>query len=124
MSTPLGSIKTWSDVQLMEDMNDKDSISAVKYNECQRQAKACKEEVEWRACEEVECRQAEEQRRLEAERRRDEEQAKKCVSHLWFVMMELMVLGKGGCCATVRKGQGEGVGGTRLPTVPGPWARV
>ena len=43
--------------------------------------KACKEEAEWRACEEVECCQAEEQWRLEAERHVAKEQAKRCVSH-------------------------------------------
>ena len=97
MSTPLGSIRNWSNVQLMEDVNDKDSVSAVKYNEHRRQVKVRKkevewrvcEEVEWRVCEEVECRaceeaehcQAEEQRRLEVERHMAKEQAKRCVSH-------------------------------------------
>ena len=54
MSVPLGSIKTWSDAQLAEDMNDEDGVSAVKYNECWRWAKMHKEEVEWRAWEEAE----------------------------------------------------------------------
>ena len=40
MSAPLDSIRTWSDAQLAED------ISAVKYNEHQRQAKVHKEEAE------------------------------------------------------------------------------
>ena len=76
MSTPLGSIVTWSDVQLAEDVNNEDGVSAAKYNERWRRAKACKEEAEQRACEEAERRQAEEQQRVEAERRRAEEQAK------------------------------------------------
>ena len=54
MSTPLGSIRNWSDVQLVEDINDEDGVSATKYNECRRRVKACKEEVEWRAREEAE----------------------------------------------------------------------
>ena len=61
MSTPLGSIRNWSNAQLVEDMNDKDGISAAKYNEQRRRAKACKEEVEQRACKEAERHQAEEQ---------------------------------------------------------------
>ena len=124
MSAPLGSIRTWSDMQLMEDVNDKDSISAVKYNKRQRRAKARKEEAEWRAHEEAECRQAEEQRRLEVERRAAEEQAKRQVSHFWFVMTELMVLGGGGCCATAQEGQGEGVGAAGVQPLRGAWARV
>ena len=67
--TPSGSIRTWSDMQLAEDVNDKDGVSAVKYNERWRRAKVCKEEAEQRASEEAERHQAEEQRRLEAERR-------------------------------------------------------
>ena len=54
MSAPLGSIRTWSDAQLAEDINDEDGVSTAKYNECQRQAKARKEEVEQRAREEAE----------------------------------------------------------------------
>ena len=122
MSTPLGSIKTWSDVQLVEDKNDDDGMSTAKYNECQRRARARKEEAERRAREEAECCQAEEQRRVEAERRRAEEQAKRHVSHFCFVVMELMVLGRGGRCTTVRKGQGEGVGAAGVQPVCGAWA--
>ena len=77
MSAPLGSIKTWSDMQLAEDENDDDGVSAAKYNEHQRQARVRKEEAERRAHEEAERHQAEEQRRVEAERRRAEEQAKR-----------------------------------------------
>ena len=81
MSTPLGSIRTWSDAQLMEDINDEDDISAVKYNKCWRQAKACKEEVEQRAWEEAEQMAWEEvERRMEVERHKAEEQAKKRMS--------------------------------------------
>ena len=54
MSTPLGSIKTWSNMQLAEDINDKDSVSTAKYNKHQRQVKACKEEAEQRAWEAAE----------------------------------------------------------------------
>ena len=75
-------------------------------------------------CKEVERRQAEEQQRVEVERRRAEEQAKKHVSHFCFVMMELMVSGGGGRCATARKGQGEGIGGAGLQPVCGVRARV
>ena len=97
MSAPLGSIRTWSDAQFAEDVNDEDSISAAKYNEHQRRVKARKEEVEqraweeaeWMAREEAEQRACEEQQRVEAERRKAEEQAKKHVSHFCFVMMEL-----------------------------------
>ena len=60
MSAPLGSIRNWSDMQLVEDVNDEDDISAVKYNERRRRAKAHKEEAEQRAREEAERRQAEE----------------------------------------------------------------
>ena len=81
MSAPLGSIRTWSDIQLVEDVNNKDGISTVKYNKRWRRAKVRKEEAEQRVHEEAECRQAEEQWRLEAERCRAKEQAKKCVSH-------------------------------------------
>ena len=48
MSTPLGSIRTRCNAQLMEDINDEDGVSIVKYNECQRRVKVCKEEVEQR----------------------------------------------------------------------------
>ena len=123
---------TWSDVQLAEDVNDKDGVSAAKYNEWRRRAKACKEEaerrvhkeVEWRACEEAERRQVEEQWRVEAERCRAEEQAKKRVSHFCFVTTELTVSGRGGRCATARKGQGKGVRGAGLQLVCGVRARV
>ena len=79
---------TWSDVQLMEDINDEDGISATKYNKRRRRAKTCKEEAERRAWEEAERiawekaerRAREEQWRMEAERRKAEEQAKKRVS--------------------------------------------
>ena len=73
MSAPLGSIVTWSDAQLAEDVNDKDGVSATKYNERRRRAKARKEEAEQRAQEEAEWR-------AEVERRKAEEQAKKRVS--------------------------------------------
>ena len=106
----------------MEDVNDKDSVSAAKYNKWRRRAKAHKEEAERRACEEAERRQAEEQRRVEAERHRAEEQAKRRVSGLWLVMTELTVVGGGGRCTTVRQGQGEGVGVARLSMVCGAWA--
>ena len=88
-------------MQLIEDENDDDSVSAIKYNECQRQARTHKEEVEWRVHKEAKYHQAEEQQRVEAERCRAKEQAKKCISHFWLVMIELMVLDGGGCCATV-----------------------
>ena len=104
MSAPLGSIVTWSDAQLAEDVNDEDGVSAAKYNERRRRAKVRKEEAERRAREEAERRQAEEQRRVEAERRRAEEQAKKRVTHFCFVMTELTVSGGGGRCATAWKG--------------------
>ena len=116
MSTPLASIRTWSDAQLAEDVNDEDGVSTMKYNEHQRRVKVHKEEVE--RC------QAEEQRRLEVERRAAEEQAKRRVSHFWFVVTELTVLGGRGRCATVRKGQGEGGGGAGLQPVCGAQARV
>ena len=85
MSTPLGSIRTWSNARLVEDVNDEDSVSTTKYNKRQRQAKARKEEAEqraweeaeWMAWEEAECCQAEEQWRVEVERHRAKEQAKK-----------------------------------------------
>ena len=81
MSAPLGSIRTWSDAQLAEDANDEDGISAMKYNERQRRAKARKEEVERRAQEEAEQMVWEEVgQRAEVERRKAEEQAKKRVS--------------------------------------------
>ena len=81
MSAPLSSIRNWSNMQLMEDVNDKDSISAAKYNEHQRQAKECKEEAEQRAQEEAEQMVWEEtEQRVEVERRKAKEQAKKRVS--------------------------------------------
>ena len=118
MSAPVGSIKTWSDAQLAED------VSAAKYNKRRRRAKTRKEEAERRACEEAECRQAEKQRRLEVERRAAEEQAKRRVSYFWFGMMELMVLGGGGRCTTAWEGQGQGVGAARVQPVRGAWAQV
>ena len=73
MSAPLGSIVTWSNAQLAEDVNDEDGVSAAKYNEHWRRAKVHKEEAEQRAREEAEWR-------VEVERRKAEEQAKKRVS--------------------------------------------
>ena len=67
MSAPLGSIRNWSDVQLTEDVNDKDSVSAVKYNEHWRRAKAHKKEAEQRVCKEAECRACEEAEHCQAE---------------------------------------------------------
>ena len=122
MSAPLGSIRTWSDVQLTEDVNDEDGVSAVKYNEHQRQVKTHKEEVEQRACKEAECHQVSEQQRLEAERHMAKEQAKRHISHFWFVMTELTVLDGGGRYTTAQKGQGEGVGAARVQPVHGAWA--
>ena len=124
MSAPIDNIKNWSDMQLTEDENDDDSVSTAKYNEHHRRARACKEEAEQRACKEVERHQVEEQWRVKVERCRAEEQAKRRVSGLCLVMTELTVIGRGGHCTTARQGQGEGVGVARLPTVPGPWARV
>ena len=46
MSTSIDNIKNWSDVQLVEDENDNNGVSTAKYNKCQRQARACKEEAE------------------------------------------------------------------------------
>ena len=103
----------------MEDINDEDGISAVKYNKCHRRVKGHKEEVEWRARKEVERRQVEEQQWLEAERYRAKEQAKKHVSCFWFVMMELMILGGGGHCTTAWKEQGQGRGATSVQLVCG-----
>ena len=60
MSALLGSIRTWSNVQLAEDVNNEDGISTAKYNERQRQVKACKEEAEQRVWEEAEWRSWEE----------------------------------------------------------------
>ena len=81
MSAPFGSIMTWSDAQLAEDINNEDGVSAAKYNECRRRAKACKEEAEWRAWEEAEQMAWEEAEwRVEVERHKAEEQAKKRVS--------------------------------------------
>ena len=81
MSAPVGSIRTWSDAQLAEDINDKDGVSAAKYNECRRRAKVRKEEAERRAQEEAERMAREEaERRAEVERRKAKEQAKKRVS--------------------------------------------
>ena len=125
MSAPLGSIRTWSDVQLTEDVNDEDGVSATKYNERQRRVKACKEEVERRAWEEAEQMAWEEvEWRVEVERRKAEEQAKKRVSRLWLAMTELTVIGGGDHCTTAWQGQGEGIRGTGLPMVPGLCARV
>ena len=64
-------------MQLAENVNNENGVSATKYNERWRRAKARKEEAEQRVREEAEHRQAEEQRRVEAERHRAEEQAKK-----------------------------------------------
>ena len=58
-------------------------------------------EEEWRACKEAEHHQVEEQRRVETERQRAKEQAKRQVSYSWLIMMELMVLCRGGHCVTV-----------------------
>ena len=46
MAALIDNIKNWSDTQLMEDKNKNNSMSAAKYNEHQRQVRACKEEVE------------------------------------------------------------------------------
>ena len=124
MSTPIDSIKNLSDMQLAEDENDENGVSAAKYNERHRQARARKEEVEQRACEEAERHQVEKQQRVEVERCRAKEQAKRHVSGLWLVMTELMAVGRGGHCTTARQGQGEGVGVAGLPTVSGLWAQV
>ena len=132
MSAPLGSIRTWSDAQLVEDTNDKDGISTAKYNERWRRVKAHKEEAErrareeaeWMAQEKVEWGAWEEQWRVEAEKHKVKEQVKKHVSHFCFVITELMVLGGGDHCATVQKGQGEGVGAAGVQPVHGAWARV
>ena len=124
MSTPIDNIKSWSDVQLVEDENDDNSVSAAKYNEHCRRARACKEEAEQRACGEVEHRQAEEQRRVEVERRRAEEQAKRRVSHLWLAMTELTGVGGGGCRTTVQQGQGESVRAAGVQPVCRVWAQV
>ena len=87
--------------------------------------KACKEEVEWRAWEEAEWMAWEEvERRAEVERCKAEEQAKKRISGLWLVMMELTVVGGGGCRTTVQQRQGEGVGAARVQPVHEAWARV
>ena len=51
---------------------------------------------------------------MEAERCRAEEQAKKCISHFWLVIMELTVVDRGGHCATVQQGQCEGIGATSV----------
>ena len=40
MSAPIDNIKNWSDAQLAEDENDNNGVSAAKYNEHQRRAKA------------------------------------------------------------------------------------
>ena len=61
------------------------------------------EETEWIA-QEAEQRVRKEQWRVEAERHKAKAQVKKCVSHFWFVMTELTVLGGGGHCATAWKG--------------------
>ena len=81
MSAPLGSIRTWSNMQLTEDVNNEDCVSGTKYNEHWRQVKVCKEEVEWRVWEEAEwMAQEEAERRAEVERHKVKEQAKKRVS--------------------------------------------
>ena len=81
MSAPLRSIRTWSDAQLAEDVNNKDDVSAAKYNKRWRRAKAHKEEAEQRAQEEAEWMAREEvEWRVEVERRKAKEQAKKRVS--------------------------------------------
>ena len=67
MSASINNIKNWSNVQLVEDKNDNDSVSATKYNEHQRQARVYKEEVEQRAHKETEHHQAEEQQKVETE---------------------------------------------------------
>ena len=100
----------------MEDENDNDSMSAAKYNECWRQVRVYKEEVEH-------C-QVEEQWRVEAERCRAEEQAKRWVSYSWLVMTELMVLCRGGHCTTVQQRQKEGIRATGVQLVCGVWAQV
>ena len=61
----------------------------------------------------------EEQWRVEVEWHRAEEQAKKHVSHLWLVMMELMVLHGGGHCITAQQGQDEGIGAASVQPVCG-----
>ena len=81
MSLSIGSIRTWSNAQLTEDVNNKDGVSAVKYNEHWRQVKVYKEEVEQRAWEEAEwMAQEEAEQRAEVERHKAEEQAKNRVS--------------------------------------------
>ena len=83
MSAPLGSIRTWSDVQLVEDVNNEDGISVMKYNERWRRVKAYKEQVEQRVWEEAEQMAQEKMEwRVEVERRKAEEQTKKRVSLL------------------------------------------
>ena len=68
-------------MQLAEDVNNKDGVSAAKYNECWRQAKAYKEEAEQRVQEEAEQIAWEEaEQRVEVERCNVKEQAKKRVS--------------------------------------------
>ena len=65
----------------MEDVNNEDGVSAVKYNECWRQVKVHKEEAEWRVWEEAEQIAWEEvEWRVEVERCKAKEQAKKRVS--------------------------------------------
>ena len=67
-----------------------------------------KEEVEQRAREEAECCQVEEQWRLEVERCKAKEQAKKCVSHSWFVMTELTVFRqRGSLCNSGERARGR-----------------
>ena len=61
-------------MQLAEDINDEDSVSAVKYNEDQRRAKVCKEEAEQRAWEAVELMAQEEvEQSAEVERHKAKE---------------------------------------------------
>ena len=80
MSTSLGSIRTWSNAQLTEDVNNEDGISAAKYNKCQRWAKVYKEEAEQRVWEEAEQMAWEEaKQRVEVEKSKAKEQAKKRV---------------------------------------------
>ena len=61
---------------------------------------------------------------MEVERHRAEEQAKRQVSYSWLIMMELTVLGRGGCYTTVQQGQKEGIGAAGVLKVPGLWAQV
>ena len=80
MAAPIDNIKNWSNVRLMEDGNNDNSVSAIRYNECWRQVRVHREEAEQRTCKEAEHCQVEEQWTVEAERCRAEEQAQKHVS--------------------------------------------